>query len=320
MPGIREIKQKNYIPSKKIVNLYASGIIVFTKLLMFNSENAKKLRTVKYSEERYRRPKPKYKLPKYSEDMKYCKSEEKYLRPTLWCNFKVPTVIALANKLGAYKASDKEFAEKAYNFVKEEICLEIGALNSVEETLKRGTGSCLHMDSAFIALCRCAGIKARYKLFTTGFHQAYYDSLIRVDPVTKMWYDAMGHFLLEGEVEVFLDGRWTDANVEPKAERQAAAGIPVTRLGETSIGKWWFPVPDSFVRTESIPHGVGTMFKLGDILAPGSTERVNVSIQKQIAIGKKIIKEAGGLEEYDRKARSKAGPNVIMKNDIDIFA
>ncbi len=34
-------------------------------------------------------------------------------------------------------------------------------------------------------------------------------------------------------------------------------------------------------------------------------ERVNISIQKQIASGKKIIADAGGVESYDKNAREK---------------
>ena len=38
-------------------------------------------------------------------------------------------------------------------------------MNSVSATLKRGTGTCYHLISVWVALCRVAGIKARYKTF-----------------------------------------------------------------------------------------------------------------------------------------------------------
>jgi hypothetical protein len=47
-------------------------------------------------------------------------------------------------------------------------------------------------------------------------------------------------------------------------------------------------------------------------------ERMNVGIQKQIALGRKIIEEAGGIEAYDQKARSKwklSSPMIEIKRD-----
>lgn len=56
---------------------------------------------------------------------------------------------------------------------------------------------------------------------------------------------------------------------------------------------------------ESIPYGLGGATKLLKMIAPGSMERINTSILRQIEMGKKIIEEAGGEEEYDRKLRKK---------------
>jgi len=38
-------------------------------------------------------------------------------------------------------------------------------------------------------------------------------------------------------------------------------------------------------------------------ISPGSMERVNVSVQQQIAQGYKIIEAAGGVAAYDAQAR-----------------
>jgi len=40
-------------------------------------------------------------------------------------------------------------------------------------------------------------------------------------------------------------------------------------------------------------------------IAPGSLERVNISIQKQIQYGRQVIADAGGPEAYDQQAREK---------------
>jgi hypothetical protein len=310
MVTIREIKDKGYIPQKTYLKMMMGGTLSLTKTIIFNLSDLKKLRVIPSSGERYVRPKRAYDLPVYKEGMKFCDSDEKYLRPTLYCNARAPEVIALANKLGAFKKSDYEFTEAAFEFVKEKMPLEICPFNEVEVTFRRGTGTCFHLITAFIALCRCAGIKARYKMFAMNMIQAWYDAIVDVDPLIKKWYDSMGYFMIEGEGEAYIDGKWVVAHVGPKAERQAAAGIPITKFGEDSLGNWFFAIPGTMMRMESIPYGLGRSTKLLQRIAPGSMERVNISIQKQIERGRQIIKEAGGLEAYDKQARMKKGPEA----------
>ena len=107
----------------------------------------------------------------------------------------------MANHLGAFKKSDYEFAETAFEFVKRKIILEMIPMDDAVNVLRRGTGTCLHEISLFIALCRAAGIKARYKLYALTMIQ--------------QWYDAMGYFMLHGEGEVYIDGKWLPADVGP---------------------------------------------------------------------------------------------------------
>ena len=309
MASLGEMKDKGYIPQTLQVKLMLGGAISLTKtIITTRPKDFRRLRTTGSSDEQYIRPPRAYTIPKYKEGMKFCDSEEKYLRPTLFCNHKAPEVVALANQLGAFKKSDYEFAKSAFHFVKEKMPLEILPFNPVEETFTRGTGTCFHLITCFIALCRAAGIKARYKVFAMNMIQAWYDGMAAADPLVKKWYDSMGYFMLEGEGEAYIDGKWVVAHVGPKAERQAAAGIPITTFGEDSLGNWFTMVPGTLMRMESISYGLGGATKILERIAPGSMERVNSGIQKQIAMGAKIIKDAGGLEAYDRQARMKKGP------------
>lgn len=309
MIGLREMKDKGYIPQVLQAKLMMGGAISLAKtLLTTRPRDLRKLRVVGPSEKRYIRPPRAYDMPKYKEGMKYCDSNEKYLRPTLYCNPRAPEIIALANELGAFKKSDYEFAEAAFHHVKEKMPLEILPFNPVEETFVRGTGTCYHLITCFIALCRAAGIKARYKIFAINMIQAWYDAIVDVDPLIKKWYDSMGYFMLEGEGEAYIDGKWVVAHVGPKAERQAAAGISITRFGEDSLGNWFTMVPGTLMKMESISYGLGESTKMLKRIAPGSMERVNISILQQIEKGKQIIKKAGGLEAYDRQVRMKKGP------------
>ncbi len=299
------MKEKGYIPQKMYVKLMVGGALSLSKTLITSFRDIKKVRTINQGEERFVRPPRRYELPEYKEGMKYCKSNEKYLRPTLYCNPRAPEVIALANELGAYEKSDYEFAETAFEFVKRNMILEIMPMDSVEATIRRGTGTCFHQISVFIALCRAAGIKARYKMFAMNMIKAWYDTTVNVDPLVKKWYDSMGYFMIEGEGEAYVDGKWVVAHVGPSPERQAAGGVPITKFGEDSLGKWFFALPGTIMHMESIPYGLGGATKLVEKIAPGSMERINASILRQIEQGRKILEEAGGEEAYDRKLRKK---------------
>ena len=315
------MKEKRYIPQKIYVKLFIVGAFSLSKTILLNMSDLKKLRNIPHSSERYIRPKREYEIPKFTEDMKINNSNEKYLRPTLYCDHREPEVVALAHKLGAYKKNNREFAETAFELVKEHMTLEICPLDRVGETLNRGTGTCFHLISAFIALCRAAGIKARYKVFAMNMIRAWYDSVVEADPLVKKWYDSMGYFMLEGEGEVFIDDKWVVAHVGPKAERQAAAGIPITKFGEDSLGRWFFAIPGTIMRMESIPYGFSGSTKLLKKLAPGSMERVNISILKQIEKGRNIIEEAGGVKAYDSMARMQKGakkPELKIENKPEI--
>jgi hypothetical protein len=308
MTSLGEIKANGYMPQRAYITLMAKGGWSLSKVILLNLRELKRLRVVPPGEERHIRPVRQYDIPAFVEGMRSSRSQEKYLRPTLYCDPNDPIVIALAHQLGAFKLSDREFAQAAYHFVKEKMLLEEMTLNDVGETFERGTGTCFHLITAFIALCRCAGIMARYKIFAMNMIRSWYDVVIQPDPFLKKWYDSLGYFVLEGEGEVLIDGEWLVANVGPEAEWQAATGTPITKLGEGSIGYWFDAVPGTVMRMESLPYGLGTSLILLHAIAPGSMERVNISMVKQKEKGREIIEDAGGIEAYDRKARLRQGP------------
>jgi len=261
-------------------------------------------------EERYARPARSYELPPYDPGMRQSASHERYLRPTRFCDCRSPQIVALAHSLGAYQLPDREYANGAFELVKEKLHLEACPIDGVEETLHRGTGTCFQLISVFIALCRAAGIKARYKVFSSTMLPAWRELTMDVDPLVKQWHDSMGYLMAEGESEALIDGRWVVAHVGPTAEEQASAGIPVTRFGEDAIGVW-FSAPAASIRIlESLPAGLGPGSRILNRIAPGSMERVSVGVQNQGRIGRRIVEEAGGVAAYDAMARARRGADL----------
>jgi hypothetical protein len=239
------------------LKLMAKGTFSLTKLLLTSPGDLAKLKQMGQGSEHYVRPPRRYELPPYEAEMKVVHSRQRYLRPTRYCNPYAPELVALAHSLGAFKLSPRAYAEAAFQFTKEKLLLEICPLDDVDKTLQRGAGTCFHLISVFIALCRVAGITARYKMFSTTMIQAWRNALVNQDPMVKKWYDSLGYFMIEGEGEAFIDGHWRVAHVGPTAERQAAAGLPITRFGEDALGLWFFAVPGTIMIMEAIPFGLG---------------------------------------------------------------
>ena len=287
----------------------ASAVSSFVKLYLSDPGAFRRLRHLQPEEERYARPARSYALPPYRAGMKHSSSNERYLRPTRFCDCRSPQIVAMAHSLGAYQKPDREYVNGAFEFVKEELHLEICPIDGVAETLLRGTGSCFQLVSVFIALCRAAGIKARYKTFS-GISEFAREAMADVDPLVKKWYDSLGYLMVQGEGEAFIDGRWVVAQVARTAERQASAGVPVNRLGEDAIGTWVSVLPGSIRILESIPAGIGVGSWMLYRVVPGSMERVNVGTQNEERIGRRIIEEAGGVAAYDAIARARRGADL----------
>jgi hypothetical protein len=282
-----------------------NGLFSLSKVLLFNLGTIRSMNKTG-QKKLYRRPKPMYVLPQYQSDMKSCDSEEKYLRPTLFCNSRSPEVIALAHELGAYTKTPYNFANAAFEFAKRKVILEICPLDDVSHVLRRGTGTCIHKISLFIALCRAAGIPARYKFFALTMLDTWMQPSFEHAPLMRQWYDAMGFFMLHGEGEVFIDGQWVTADVGAEPDRQAASDLPVTKLGEDSIGLWLFPIPGTLLHRESIPMGLGLGSRiLMKRVVPNQVSGINIGILEQIEKGRKIIQDAGGEAAYDALAREK---------------
>jgi hypothetical protein len=279
------------------------AMLSFAKILLKNPSALRTFRVMGPDEERYVRPPREYEIPPFRDDMRYRTSNEQYLRPTRWCNPREPEVIAMANELGAYKLSDSEFAEAAYWFVKTKMAVEMLPLNSVSATLKRGTGTCYHLISVFIALCRAAGIKARYKTFRMKLPDEIMN--LEMSEQEAMMEPMFNSGTPEGEGEAYIDGTWVVAHVAMRPELLAVGGLPITRLGEDAIGLTFKLIPGTIKRFESLSLKLGIGMKATMWLAPAAMERATLGVQARLPQGRQVIEEAGGIEAYDQKVRRK---------------
>jgi hypothetical protein len=310
-----EIAGKEMIPPAHLVWKNVTSSLALFKVLLLNAGYIRKLRAQRPGQS-YAPPPRKYELPEFQPGMENRSSGEKYLRPTLYCNCRAPEITALAHQLGLLQKNEREFAEAAFEFTKRNITVQMVALDDVDRTLERGTGSCLQKIAVFVALCRAAGIPARFKFCALTRLDDIFAASLQNAPLVKKWFDAMGNFLLHGEGEIRLDGRWITADISSGPQWQAAASLPITRLGETSVGLWIFPVPGSSFTRESMPLGMGSSTRmLFNKLLASSIPGFNVGFLEQIAWGARIIEAAGGEAAYDAWARRQRQP-VASRADL----
>jgi Transglutaminase-like superfamily len=300
-PAVSKITDQERASQELPKESRSGGGLAMVRVLFRNPSALKKFMVMNPGEERWVRPPRAYELPKYREGMKYCRSNEKYLRPTRWCNPREPLVIAMAHELGAYELSDWEFAEAAYWFVKTKMMPEMVPMDGVSATLRRGTGTCYHLTSVFVALCRAAGIKARYKSFTMVLPKQLNPGRISTDQAMAT-QELFSRPSPEAEGEACIDGKWTVAHVAMRPELIAKGWLPIPKLGEDGAGLT-FSLAGPVRHFEAVPLGPGVLMKYGFPVMKAAMERINVTIQQKLPQGGKIIEEAGGLEAYDRKAR-----------------
>jgi hypothetical protein len=119
------------------------------------------------------------------------------------------------------------------------------------ETLRRGKGTCNHLNDAYVALCRCAGIKARLLNFNVQFGERGQRFLTR-DPTLSSFMNNSGGVIPETEAEVLIDGTWTPAYVVQNILLTAATGWPISEFGESCLNLYYDIIPGSLHHVEGI--------------------------------------------------------------------
>lgn len=246
-----------------------------------------------------------YDLPTYEKEMPYCVSNEKYLRPVRLCETDAPEIIAMANKLGAYKCSKREYAENVFNFVKNNIRTKSVPVLGAVETLKRGYGSCFDSSGLFITLCRCGGVKARYKIY---LHRTPPEGLQELsDAVNKKLLDGVAVMAAFYTVtEININREWIECEVDSPPELDAYWNVPIAHFGE-KVGtvKGW--IPHDVIYLEKLPLRITFPTNIIMKLLKGMLEGpVDDRTEWEYEIGKKKL-EKMGRKEYDKQARRRYG-------------
>ena len=244
-----------------------------------------------------------YEIPAYDKDMIFCKSNKKYLRSVRLCEPNAPEIIAMADKLKAFKVSEREYAENVFNFVKNNIRSRNVPVFGAVKTLKKGYGSCFDSSGLFVTLCRCGEIEARYKIYIHKKPPAGFQDVSTVDNRLLDGLAIISSFYTVSEVKI--DGKWRECEICSPPELDAYWDVPIAQFGENcgSVGGWF---PDKILYLEKLPLRVVIPTNIFFKFFGGIVENINEHVESNWGDGKEKLEKIG-RKEYNKKAKRRYG-------------
>lgn len=230
--------------------------------------------------------------------------DEKYLRPTRFCECDSKEIRAMAKKLGAYEKEPLEYAKSIFYFVKNKKYLVFKPLRGAVGVLKSKGGVCLDQMNLLIALARAGGIKARYRLYAFTPANEIADVMLNHDPVLKETYELLGFLdALHGRAELWIDGEWIQLDPTFSDELEAGMGLPVAEFGEEPA--WRKRIPERDIIFEGFPVMFKSLLSGMAFLLRHTVDKVNEKLDEVREKGREILNSMG-KEEYNRRKKKVA--------------
>lgn len=146
----------------------------------------------------------------------------KFLRPTYGCEADNEKIIKQLKKIIGNESDKTKIAKKIFLWVRDNIRYELDPVLGAVNVLERNTGACVDKSSLFIALCRAAGIPARYVFVTAEL-------------ITKKDIDFTQ--LQHCSTEILLNGQWKI--VDPTFDPSLLSIFPQATFDSVN---WWDPI------------------------------------------------------------------------------
>ncbi|MFX0137562.1 MAG: transglutaminase family protein [Candidatus Hodarchaeota archaeon] len=149
------------------------------------------------------------------------KKKAKFLHATYGCESDSPEILQKLKEIIGNNTEKKTIAEKIFLWVRDNIRYELNPVVGAVKILKRKTGACVDKSSLFIALCRAAGIPARYVLVTAHLLAKKDIDLLEINHCAT---------------EIYIDGDWQifDATFDPSL-------LSLFPQASFDSANWWDP-------------------------------------------------------------------------------
>ncbi len=244
--------------------------------------------------------------------------DEKYLRPTRFCESNSLEIRALAHELRAETESDIKFVQAAFNWVKNKKYLVFKPISGALQIFKTKGGVCLDQLSLLTAITRAGGIPARYRLYGLAPTQELYNVMVAPNPIIKETYEALGFLdAMHGEAELMVNGTWIHGDPTFSDELSVGLGIPISELGGEP--GWRVRVPKSGdIRFEGFPVLFRHFFIPLLIILRKTVDDINDSLDEIRENGRRILDEIS-IEEYNKKTKKTFKPTVPSISEVKLF-
>ena len=145
----------------------------------------------------------------------------KFLRSTYGCEADNPEILKKLEAISGIETDKTKIVEKIFLWVRDNIRYELDPLVGAVNLLKRKTGACVDKSSLFIALCRAAGIPARYVLMNAYLLSNKEIELLELNHCAS---------------EIYLNGSWKI--IDPTFDPSCSSLFPQASFESPN---WWDP-------------------------------------------------------------------------------
>jgi hypothetical protein len=257
------------------------------------------------------------------EDIKRATHKEKYLRPVRFSPVNHPLIVALAKKLGAFdeSVSRREYAQRVYKFVKNNIKMAFGPMKDPIEIMRTGSGVCIDQGVLAGTIAKAGGVPAKCAILDVSLADRILAPFAEVDPGIGEAFGLLGAAWPHGSLYFYIDGEWVSADVVMSDELQASLGNPLSEMGK-EVEEYGLSERKAniYSLSESLPIGMAASGLLMGLLR-GTMDNMNIRVDELREEGKKILEEKGGdgyMEQF-RKKMEPAIPELPSLEEIEEF-
>ena len=249
---------------------------------------------------------PQYDIPAFTSEMEYYRGDEPYLRSTHAICYTDPNVAALANRLGAFELNKEEYAKRSFGWVRDNIRFGFSTAQSAPEVLEKGRAICFGEMNLYAALCRCAGIPARFKLSTIGVEANMIDfvgSGMEEDlgKLYSLLLDAISSIFPHFMLEIELNDKWIPADPVIPKDFAPVLNYPITMVGDDPNRTWAARYDEKYYILEDYPILLEIGFKVAFKVLRNLGYIINRRYDEFIPKGREILESAGGIEGYNKR-------------------
>ena len=221
-----------------------------------------------------------------------------YLKDSKYIQRDADLIVELSDNLMRISKNYKDFVEKVFNFIQNEISFGINQDESALGTLIEGRGFCYGKLNLMSAILRRQGIATRYKFVPIVIESrivGFVGNNMNADTQSLLMRMVNG-FIPHAVLEVNIDDEWIEADPVLPANLCAFLKYRINSFGDRPI--WIEREAENIVYLSEIPAlYINALESLSNKKISGY---INDTSKEDEREGKKFIEKCGGRESYNR--------------------